>query len=277
MKRDLKYRGHVYLELVRPHIIYQVLTFLKSHNKFYKDISVTKDLSGEDMLNFPDINKNQEETESVTENGISHGKEINKNNNENASEAEYASVEDPLNMHRTATNETPLISEIPNIINEENAIIVQGQGKSPVSSSGDRFCEEQTFPYLLLKVKFGYSVPRDIPISPTRHFNQRLLYFNQHFASDADYIFFARSVHEQHHLRSSINFAMNKTKPDTLTAGTVKNNFKRTIERFVASDNGFSFMSSVKETPAYWKQFVYDVFAMVKQLGIPTYFLTVMC
>ena len=84
-------------------------------------------------------------------------------------------------------------------------------------------------------------------------------------------------MYEQHHLRSSINFAMYKTKSDTLTTGTVKNNFKRTIERFVASDNGFSFMSSVKETPAYWKQFAYDVFAMVKQLGIPTYFLTVMC
>ena len=32
-------------------------------------------------------------------------------------------------------------------------------------------------------------------------------------------------------------------------------------------------MSSVKGTPAYWKQFLYDVLAMVKQLGIPTYIL----
>ena len=33
-----------------------------------------KGLSGEDMLNLSDINENQEETESVTENGISDGK-----------------------------------------------------------------------------------------------------------------------------------------------------------------------------------------------------------
>ena len=84
-------------------------------------------------------------------------------------------------------------------------------------------------------------------------------------------------MHEQHHLRSSINFAMHKIKPGTLTAGTVKRNFKRTFERFVASDNTFSFMSSVKGTPAYWKQFLYDVLAMVKQLGIPTYFLILSC
>ena len=36
-------------------------------------------------------------------------------------------------------------------------------------------------------------------------------------------------------------------------------------------------MSSVKGTPAYWKQFLHEVLAMVKQLGIPTYFLTLSC
>ena len=36
-------------------------------------------------------------------------------------------------------------------------------------------------------------------------------------------------------------------------------------------------MTSFKGTPAYLKQFLYDVLAMVKQLGIPTYFLTLSC
>ena len=60
MKRDFKYRGHAYFEPARPHIIYQALTYLKSHNKLYEDISVTKSLSGEDMLNFSDISENQD-------------------------------------------------------------------------------------------------------------------------------------------------------------------------------------------------------------------------
>ena len=57
-------------------------------------------------------------------------------------------------------------------------------------------------------------------------------------------------MHDQRHLRSSINFAMTKIKPFTLTAGTVKNIIKGKIERFVASDNLFSFLSAVKGTPA---------------------------
>ena len=111
-------------------------------------------------------------TGSVTKNDISDEKEMDKNNNENKSEAEYASVEDPLNMHRTATNEITLISEIPNIINEENVIIAPGEGKTPVSVLGEELCKEQAFPHLLFKGKFGYSVPGDIPISFAQHFNQ---------------------------------------------------------------------------------------------------------
>ena len=117
------------------------------------------------------------------------------------------------------------------------------------------YCEEQAFPYLLPKRKFGYNTSRDIPISPARYFGQPLLNFNQYFASDTDYIFFARLVYEQCQLDSSINFAMHQFKPGTLTAGNVKNNFKATIERFVASDV-FSFMSSVKGTPAFCKVFI---------------------
>ena len=90
--------------------------------------------------------------------------------------------------------------------------------------------------------------------------------------------FFARSVYEQHHLRSSMNFDLHKIKPNTLTAGTARSNFKGKIKRFVGRNYAFSFMSSVKRTRAYWKQFLYDALAiMVKQLGTPTYFLTLSC
>ena len=46
---------------------------------------------------------------------------------------------------------------------------------------------------------------------------------------------------------------------------------------FVARDNAFLLMSSVKGTPAYWKQFFFDVLSMVKQLRISTYFMKLSC
>lgn len=66
-----------------------------------------------------------------------------------------------------------------------------------------------------------------------------------------DIIFFFRSWYDQYHLRSSINVVMYKIKPGKSTAGPIRNNFKGTIQRFVASNNVISFMSSVIETQTY--------------------------
>ena len=48
---------------------------------------------------------------------ISDGKELIENINYR-NETEFASVKDPLNIHRTGSNETTLVSEIPNVIRE---------------------------------------------------------------------------------------------------------------------------------------------------------------
>ena len=42
--------------VICPHILYQALTYLKSYNKFYEDISIAKRLTNEGMFKFsPDI------------------------------------------------------------------------------------------------------------------------------------------------------------------------------------------------------------------------------
>ena len=80
------------------------------------------------MFKFSDIAEIQGQSECVTEKNVSDRKESTENINDR-SETEFASVEDPLNMHRIASNETTLVSDIPNIINDENVIIALGQGK----------------------------------------------------------------------------------------------------------------------------------------------------
>ena len=117
-------------------------------------------------------------------------------------------MDDPLNLHRGAANETTLISEIPSITGENNTTIAPGQGKTPLLILRDGYCEELTFPYLFPTGKFGYKVKQEVPLYPVKYFNQQLLNFKQNFASDADFIFFARSIVEQHHLKSSINISM---------------------------------------------------------------------
>ena len=78
-------------------------------------------------------------------------------------------------------------------------------------------------------------------------------------------------------LNDQINIAMKKIASDSLNAGKLSKNFKATIQQFIAQDKAYSFMSSIKGTPAYWENFLFEVLAMVKQLGILTFFMTLSC
>ena len=58
---------------------------------------------------------------------------MSENINGTRSETEIASVvENHVKMHRAASNDTTLLAEIPNIINEENVIVASEQGTTPV-------------------------------------------------------------------------------------------------------------------------------------------------
>ena len=46
--------------------------------------------------------------------------------------------------------------------------------------------------------------------------------------------------------------------------------FNEKVNDSISSDKAFTFMNGIKGTPAYWKKFLFDVLAMVKQLGVPT-------
>lgn len=75
-------------------------------------------------------------------------------------------------------------------------------------------------------------------------------------------------------LQQQINIAIWKM-IRLLNAGSFKSvNFRETVKDFVPSDTKFSFINAIKETPAYWKRFQSKVLAMVKQLGTPTFFIT---
>ena len=69
-------------------------------------------------------------------------------------------------------------------------------------------------------------------------------------------IFFANTVLQKVHLSSQINIAMKKVLSNYLTAGMLSKYFKQRVQEFITKDKAFSFMSSIKATPAYWKTFL---------------------
>ena len=57
----------------------------------------------------------------------------------------------------------------------------------------------------------------------------------------------------------------------------LSSNFAETVTYFLTTDDAYQFMDNIKDTPAYWKKFLFEVLAIVKQLGLPTFFMTLSC
>ena len=48
----------------------------------------------------------------------------------------------------------------------------------------------------------------------------------------------------------------------------------QTLQNLICQDEAYLFLRQIPGTPPFWQRFMYEVVAMVKQLGIPTWFMT---
>ena len=116
---------------------------------------------------------------------------------------------------------------------------------------------------------------RLIKLTPSGYFKTRLLGVDDRFARDTNYLFFAQFVSEIHLAISSMTIQLRKGKPFTrdgrkITSGMLQD--KREVERLVRNKDAVRFMQPLRGTPTYWEKTTRDLFAMIRQLGSPTFF-----
>lgn len=139
----------------------------------------------------------------------------------------------------------------------------------------DKQCEELAFPILFPKGRFGHEEERTVKLSPTKYFNARLLHYSGRFAMNPEYLFFAQFIIEQKKISDSINIALTKVHGQSITASHLKSNVQSL--NLIFKDQAYLFLRQIPGTPPYWQKFMYEVVAMVKQLGISTWFMTLSC
>ena len=235
-----------------------------------------------DMSNIDENLKNLQQNDTSTDSCTSHAKLPPNNDNEIE---EIEENEDPLNTHRQATNETclqPVLPDYPVTLQQSGSLgneiydIAPGENRHPASIMTDKKCEQLAFPVLFPKGRFGYTDERKIKLSPVKYFNARLLHYSGRFATNSEYLFFAQFVLEQKKVADSINIALKKIQGQPITASQIKSDVNK-LKSMVCQDQAYLFLRQIPGTPPYWQKFMYEVVAMAKQLGIPTWFVTLSC
>ena len=142
LKRKLAYKCPVISQQVRREKIEALLLYLKNHNHLYKDIEIQfleEESISQIDFNVESLRKNSHypdhvEIKFVNDNTVDIIEPFDE-----TKENEFES-EDPLNSYRTPASETLLVSEIPNVVvDNESAILAPGENQTPYSLTRDEF------------------------------------------------------------------------------------------------------------------------------------------
>ena len=80
---------------------------------------------------------------------------------------------------------------------------------------------------------------REVSLSSSKYFNQKLLNYSQKVFADSDYIFFVHSFTQKINLQDQIEISMKKVTPGQLAAGMLSCNFDEAVRNLMAIDKVF--------------------------------------
>ena len=157
--------------------------------------------------------------------------------------------------------------------------VAPAENEKPLPLLSDKHFEELSNPDKYPDGKNALTADRPLDIHPRKYFNQRLLDCDGRFAKSIEYLLSAQYATESKQIHSDINHfvyrraASKEYQGRRLTAGLLAN--VQNLNDMIKSDSAYRVMKNIRGTPGYFQTLFYDVLAMVRQLGIPTWFFTV--
>ena len=153
--------------------------------------------------------------------------------------------------------------------------IAPAEGEKPLSIMFDIDFEEMSNPDKFCVGTGGYFTKRPVHLTFRKYYNQRLLNVDGRFARDLDYLFVAQYVVEcKQVFDSAFNYIWRQKPHDgNITAHQAKD--PKSLGEYVRQDKAYRFMKNIRGSPPYYQRTFYELLAMIRQLGTPTWFFTV--
>ena len=155
---------------------------------------------------------------------------------------------------------------------DANAIVcvAPAEGNHPIDVLAN---EAASFPCHFVTGINTFLFPRPKKITLKKYLNVRLFSSDTRFACYPDYIFWAQYCSDYQDVFSSCSIALRKSgNTDKIDANTLLDT--RKLTSLLKKDECYRFLNKVRGSPPYWEKTTKDLFAMLRQLGIPTFFLT---
>ena len=187
---------------------------------------------------------------------------------------DHATIEEG-DEHRRQISGAPMSSSMMCAENPESSrdiiCVAPAEGEKPLNIMTDSNLEAMSNPDKLPIANVTFSTERPKKLTYRKYFNQRLLDVDGRFARDLDYLLVAQYIVEAKQVMDDGNNFVWRQKPSRhFTAAQARD--QSLLSQYVRKDKAYSFMKNIRGSPPYYQRTFYDLLAMIRQLGTPTWF-----
>ncbi len=265
LKKRLSHKSHNFSQNIRPNKVMKALMYLKAHRKEWQDAGITID---EDW--YKQLSDDEKEFIEENPNDFKIWKEDYDFNNENDEDNDHFSEVDE--NEGVATNTDTLVDQVDySASSNKEYIFAPGENQKPLNLFDDPDAEYLSFPTIFPekrpdnKDRFTAVHYSQICKSELRNVDRRVTVPN---------LFFKLKKLQTKQISDRVSFSMRRKQSQgkNYTAGDLAT--EEGLKKLSELNDGYQIFSNVRNSPPYLSRRKKDCFAMIRQLGLPTWFLS---
>ena len=263
LKRRMCYKGSAFKkENIRPAAVWTAVNYLMTHSQMYKNLDIQLDTSW--MTNMQNCDSNTCDcSEQNTQQNSQLQEELHNGDDENIDNIEED--EDVHNIHRDTMLSAP--ESVP-----RELTFAPGEGQHPISVFYDPDAEYLSFPTIFCGQRRASDEERDSSVHYTEICKYELRSVDRRVATNIPNVFFKLKKVQMKHVLDTVSLAMRRVKGKHVCAKNVLDDESRA--NIVRLDEGYYIFRKLRNSPAYLDKRKKDAFAMIRQIGFPSLFIS---
>ncbi|XP_061173536.1 uncharacterized protein LOC133182702 [Saccostrea echinata] len=268
LKRRLSYKTCDFVENVRPQHVIIALHWLMRNSQMYKDANIHIDEDWEARIT-ADSSEIISEYFNTSTSGCTEGRNTNFGVTSDVLEESTFEEIDEREGHSGSCD---TLLDDANPVQDQVYTFAPGEGQTPLSLYTDKDAEFLSFPTIYCGQRMASNDDREVKVHYSDLVKWELRNIDRRAANSVPNLFFKMKKIQMKQISDKVNLVLRRCKgtEKKLTAGDVLN--QEVLDKITRLDEGYYIFRTLRNSPPYLEAKKKELFAMIRQLGLPTWF-----